>query len=636
MRHCSWALQFGKAFALKERKANLLTEMRAGTVTFLTMAYILAVNAAILTDSGGPCTPDDCTRLAAHYGQPVAACHGLSGQHRHAGDPSCKFPDIDGNDNPGYADCLATTKKSLITATAASSCIACFIMGAFANLPIGIAPGMGKGTPQYAAYKVVGYRGTGTVSYGTAIAAVFIEGWIFIALAITGVRAKIIALIPKSIMLSTSAGIGLFLAFIGLQASEGLGVVTYDPSTLVTLGGCPAGSQVPTYTISASDMSSICAIEDGVAVPNYLSSAITTPSTSMACNTDKMEAGSLWLGLAGLAIIAVLMQRNVKGAIMVGILFVTIISWIPGHAASYLGSRGGEERLQYFKHVVAAPRIYNTGAVFDFSGFTTGDLWIALITFLYIDFLDLTGTLYAILPAAGFIRPDKTFPRMTIAYCTDGFSSVVGSLMGSSPLTAFVESASGIREGGRTGITALMISFYMFVALFFTPLLASIPPYAVGPALIIVGSLMMMNAAKINWARTGDALPAFLAIAIMPLTYSIAYGVIAGIVSWLIINGADYIIVWTLRKMGRNPRTDTGIQEDVSPVYVGCPQPVVAQHSPLLSLLLLLCLIQCTGLCCVCLQAPHAHLTPDPPLSCLQHKDLCKLSDVIQSSPPWT
>lgn len=115
-----------------------------------------------------------------------------------------------------------------------------------------------------------------------------------------------------------------------------------------------------------------------------------------------------------------------------------------------------------------------------------------------------------------------------------------------------------------------------------------------------------------------------------------AYGVIAGIVSWLIINGADYIIVWTLRKMGRNPRTDTGIQEDVSPVYVGCPQPVVAQHSPLLSLLLLLCLIQCTGLCCVCLQAPHAHLTPDPPLSCLQHKDLCKLSDVIQSSPPWT
>ncbi|KAL3161762.1 hypothetical protein ABBQ38_008857 [Trebouxia sp. C0009 RCD-2024] len=519
----------GTYFDVVNRKSTLTAELRAGTVTFLTMAYILAVNAAIIGETGGPCTPEDCTG-------PLA------------GTSACKFANAAGDTDPGFDACLDLTKRSLITATAASSLIGCFLMGVGGNLPIALAPGMGLNA--YFTYNVVGFRGTGSVSYKTALAAVFIEGFIFVFLAVTGVRSKIIRMIPKSVMLATSAGIGLYLAHIGLQRSEGLNVVTYDSATIVTLGGCPAAHQQVSYTIT--DTSGIC-------LPGSTLPELPPPSSAVHCDGHKMTAASTWLGLAGLAIIAVLMQRQVKGAIIVGLLFVTFISWIPNHAASYLGGSsditGGADRMSYFKKVVAKPQIYNTGAAFDFSGFGSGSLWIALITFLYVDFLDTTGTLFSMcnfvnMFIPGFINERREFPRMTFAFCVDGIATSVGALMGTSPVTAFIESASGIREGGRTGLTACVVGCYMFIALFFTPLLASIPPYAVGPALLVVGSLMMMNAASIPWNHPGDAIPAFLTIVMMPLTYSIAYGVIAGIVSYMIINFSSRFLDLVYKKLG--------------------------------------------------------------------------------------
>lgn len=224
----------GKYFKLEERNSYFTQEIRAGTATFLTMAYILAVNASILTDSGGPCSVDDCLPMCSNsaFGFDVTSCV-AAGSQMMAPTPACKFAPV----NPGYQACLATVRKDLIVATAAASLIACFIMGMFANLPLGLAPGMG--TNAYFAYTVVGFHGGGNIKYQSALAAVLIEGIIFLVIAALGFRTKIAKLMPRPVRLSTSAGIGLFLAFIGLQASEGVGLVAYDGSTLLTLGACP-------------------------------------------------------------------------------------------------------------------------------------------------------------------------------------------------------------------------------------------------------------------------------------------------------------------------------------------------------------------------------------------------------------
>eukprot|EP00208_Stichococcus_sp_RCC1054_P001908 CAMPEP_0206139330 /NCGR_PEP_ID=MMETSP1473-20131121/5537_1 /ASSEMBLY_ACC=CAM_ASM_001109 /TAXON_ID=1461547 /ORGANISM="Stichococcus sp, Strain RCC1054" /LENGTH=611 /DNA_ID=CAMNT_0053533077 /DNA_START=97 /DNA_END=1932 /DNA_ORIENTATION=+ len=521
--------KFGKFFCLGERKSSVATEMRAGLVTFLTMAYILAVNAQILTDSGGPCTINDCTV---------------------PGTLGCNFDPTD----VGYTNCLARTKKSLITATAASSCIGTFFMGAGGNLPIGVAPGMGLNA--YFAYNVVGFHGSGNVSYKTALAAIFVEGWIFILLAVTGARGKLIQMVPRSVMLATSAGIGLFLAHIGLQSSEGLGVIQFDGATLVTLGGCPVKDQAHMYTLTEEAASQVCNVTAaeavGATIPN-----IGNASSAMHCMRGRMESATMWLGISGFLIIALAMRQRVRGAMLVGILWVTFISWIPGSAVSYLGEGasipGGEDRMDYFKNVVAAPDASFTAGKLDFGGLKQGEAWLALITFLYVDFLDATGTLFSManfvnLYVPGFIRPDKTWDRSVFAFSADGGAIVVSALLGSSPCTAFIESASGIREGGRTGLTAITTSFLFFIALFFTPILASIPPYAVGPALITVGALMLGNVVKIRWDLVSEAVPAFVTIALMPLTYSIAYGFIGGIVTYILLNGAGWVLDWITLK----------------------------------------------------------------------------------------
>jgi AGZA family xanthine/uracil permease-like MFS transporter len=503
----------GRYFCIAERKSCLTTEMRAGTVTFLTMAYILAVNAAILSDSGGNCSIADCS-LAP-------------------GVPFCQFGPISGGGDPGYEACRSRSKKAMISATAAGSLISCFLMGAIANLPIALAPGMGINA--YFTYTVVGFYGTGNLTYSEALAACFIEGWIFILLSVSGVRGKLIQLVPKAIMLSTAGGIGLFLAFIGMQGAEGLGLVTMEPATLVTLGGCPLEDRV--YYVPIFDASSIC-------LPDGSSPGLGPRTANYQCKTQgRLRSGSLWLGVAGGIIMVLCMGRNIRGAIMIGILFVTFISWIPNHQASYLGGLsqfpGGDTRLDYFREVVGVPDVSAIAVAWNWSAFGQSDLWAALITFLYLDFLDATGTLFSMatflnrsLP--GFIHPKtKQFPRQVWAFCIDGVATFVGALLGIAPLTCYIESATGIKEGGRTGVTVIMTAFWFFVALFFTPIIAAIPPYATGPALIFVGAIMMENLVDIDWEDVNQAVPAFLTISIIPLTYSIAYGVIAGVMSYI-------------------------------------------------------------------------------------------------------
>eukprot|EP00879_Flechtneria_rotunda_P028146 GHRR01030225.1.p1 GENE.GHRR01030225.1~~GHRR01030225.1.p1 ORF type:complete len:225 (+),score=33.25 GHRR01030225.1:721-1395(+) len=206
-------------------------------------------------------------------------------------------------------------------------------MGAVANLPLAVAPGMGINA--YFAYTVVGFYGTGMLTYQEALAAVFIEGWIFIAISLTGVRGRLVSLIPKSIMLATAGGIGLFLAFIGLQYSEGIGLVTYNSATLVTLGGCPRANRVYQYSIPDPSTEAICVNNPGTGA---VEANLPPASSTYSCQGKRMHLPTMWLGICGLAVMALLMARRIKGSIMVGILFATFISWIPGHGASYLGA----------------------------------------------------------------------------------------------------------------------------------------------------------------------------------------------------------------------------------------------------------------------------------------------------------
>ncbi|KAK1571980.1 hypothetical protein Q3G72_025689 [Acer saccharum] len=410
----------GKRFKLTERNSTFTTELRAGTATFLTMAYILAVNASILTDSGGTCSVSDCVPLCSDPSVPVSNCTGST--HRVlVPDASCKFNPV----NPGYASCLEKIRKDLIVATVVSSLIGCVIMGAFANLPLALAPGMG--TNAYFAYTVVGFHGSGNVPYKSALAAVFIEGLIFLFISAIGFRAKLAKLVPKPVRISSSAGIGLFLAFIGLQNNQGIGLIGYSSSTLVTLGACPKSARASLAPVITAANGTISLIPGA------------TVSGDIMCLHGRMESPTFWLGVVGFVIIAYCLVKNVKGAMIYGILFVTAVSWF----------------------------------------------------------------------------------RNT-------------------QVTAFPDTDSGIREGGRTGLTALTVGGYFLLAFFFTPLLASIPAWAVGPPLILVGVLMMKSVVEIEWDDMRQAIPAFVTLILMPLTYSIAYGLIGGIGTYMVLHIWDW------------------------------------------------------------------------------------------------
>ncbi|KAL8172333.1 hypothetical protein V2J09_024137 [Rumex salicifolius] len=525
--------RFGTYFKLADRNTTFTTEIRAGTATFLTMAYILAVNASILADSGATCSVSDCLPVCSNPAVPISACSG-AGLRLIPPDATCKFDPV----NAGYSACLDRVRRDLIIATAASSLVGCVIMGAFANLPLALAPGMGSNA--YFAYSIVGFHGSGAVPYSSALAAVFVEGLVFLAVSAAGFRTRLAKLVPRPVRVSSSAGIGLFLAFIGLQNNQGIGLVGFSSSTLVTLGGCPDSARVAVAPVVELANGTLTVL------PGASASA-----TAIECQHGRMESPTLWLGIAGFVIIAYCMVKRVKGAMIYGILFVTAVSWFRGTAVTaFPATEAGNAAFQYFKKVVDVHVIKNTAGALSYKGIGTSQFWVAVVTFLYVDILDTTGTLYSMARFAGFVD-DITgdFEGQYFAFMSDAVSIVVGSLLGTSPVTVFIESSTGIREGGRTGITALTAAFHFFLALFLTPLLASIPAWAVGPPLILVGVLMMRSVADIKWGDMTEAIPAFVTLILMPLTYSIAYGLIGGIGTYVVLHAWDWTVE-ILEKVG--------------------------------------------------------------------------------------
>ncbi|KAJ2157623.1 hypothetical protein GGF46_004368 [Coemansia sp. RSA 552] len=472
-----WFRLEGSGARVEREGSKFSVELRAGLTTFVAMAYIISTNALIITESGGTC---DCDR--DQFGP---ACEG----------------------DPAYTSCLQEVKLDLITATCAISCLACVLMGLLANLPIALAPGLGINV--YFAYIVVGYHGTGKISYDNALAAVCFEGILFFILTVLGIRQWFARIIPAVLKTATGAGIGVYLAFIGLQSSAGIGLITASTSTLVELGGCPSEFR----------------------------------DENNVCTDHHMEGGQMWLGVMGLMVISILLLYRVKGAILFGIFLVAIISWPRPTAVTYFPyTQAGDESFDFFKKVVTFHPIQRTLAKFHWD-MTSGDFWIALITFLYVDLLDATGTLFSMAKFGGYMdERTQDFEGSTMAFLVDSVAIVIGSIFGTSPVTAFIESGAGIAEGGRTGITAIVTGICFFIAIFFAPIFASIPPWATGPALILVGSMMMQSVTRINWHYIGDALPAFITIIMIPMAYSIGYGIIAGIGSFIFINSFVYIV----------------------------------------------------------------------------------------------
>ena len=399
-----------RLFHLHDNDTTVVTEVRAGVVTFLTMSYILFVNPQILSQAGLPAS-------------------------------------------------------DVAVATALASAAATLVMGLAANYPFALAPGMGLNA--YFTFGVVGAMG---VPWPVALAAVFVEGALFLVLAVTGVRSALLRAIPGSIKIATMSGIGLFLAIIGFQ---GAGLVADHPATLVTLGD------------------------------------VTEPTVLLA--------------LAGLILIAVLMAAEVKGAILIGILGVTAVSWLAGISAP-------PEKLFTLPSLPE-----ETFLALDFSGLLTGKLILVVLAFLFVDILDTAGTLIGVGQLAGFVDQDGELARANPAFAADAIGTMVGAGLGTSTVTSYVESATGVEEGGKTGLTAVTVAVLFLLSLFLTPLLIAVPGVAMAPALIIVGALMMRGAVDLDWSRIDEAVPAFLTLAVMPFTYSIANGISFGIISYVLI-----------------------------------------------------------------------------------------------------
>jgi len=396
-------------FQLRQRGTTVATEVRAGAATFLTMAYILFVNPQILSQAGMPA-------------------------------------------------------EDVAVATALSACVATLVMGLWAGFPFALAPGMGLNA--YFAFGVV--KGMG-VSWQVALAAVFVEGLIFLFL-IGGVRTRLLAAIPAPLKVATMAGIGLFLAVIGLQNA---GLVVDDPATLVRLG-------------------------------------------------DLGEPAAL-LALGGVLLTAALLARRVPGAILLGIAAVTGAAWLSGVAAPPAA-------------VFSLPSLpRQTFLAFDLQHLATWRIVPVVLAFLFVDVFDTAGTLIGVGRLAGFTDEDENLPGAERAFTADAVGTTVGALLGTSTVTTYVESGAGVEEGGRTGLTAVVTALLFLLALFFVPLLAAVPPAATAPALVVVGAMMMSAARDLDWARPDEGIPAFLTVAAMPFTYSIANGICLGVVSWVVV-----------------------------------------------------------------------------------------------------
>ena len=400
-----------KAFGLNPNETKPRTEMMAGLTTFLTMSYILAVNPSL-------------------------------------------FSQLEGM--PGGA---------VFTSTAIAAIVGCLAMAFIGKLPFGLAPGMGLNA--FFVYTVclgMGY------SWQFALTAVLIEGLVFIVLTLTNVREAIVNAIPLSLRNAIGAGIGLFIAFIGLQSA---GVIVNNDATLVALGDITSGSAL--------------------------------------------------LALIGLVITGFLYAKKVPGAILIGIL-VTMVIGIP------MG-------VTEFKGVLSQPEsISPIFCKFEFDKILSLDMLIVVFTFLFIDMFDTVGTLVGVCTKAGMTDEKGNILRIKEAFMADSIATTVGAALGTSTTTTYVESAAGVAQGGRSGLTAFAVACCFAVAIFFSPLFLSIPAAATAPALLIVGLLMLEPIKYIPFEDFSESIPAFVCIITMPLSYSISNGILMGMISYVLMN----------------------------------------------------------------------------------------------------
>lgn len=412
-----------KCFKLKENKTTFKTELMAGLTTFMTMAYILVVNPSILSTTG-------------------------------------------------------MDAGALLTATCIASALGTFFMAFFANYPFVLAPGMGLNA--YFAFTICAQKG---YSWHVALAAVFIEGIIFIILSAINVRETIFNAIPANMKKAVSVGIGMYIAFIGLQNA---GVVINNASTCVSLG------DVKTVPVA--------------------------------------------LALIGTIITLVLVIRKVKGALLVGILITWILGIICQLAGVYVVDvEAGVYSLIPTGLISAPPSIAPIAGKLSFSGISIFDFIVVIFAFLFVDLFDTLGTLIGVSTKAGFLDKEGKLPRIKGALFADALATTVGAVLGTSTVTTFVESASGVSDGGRSGLTALTAGVLFLVALLFSPILTTIPSFATTPALVVVGLMMVENVRDIDFSDYTEGFPAFMTILMMVVCYSISEGLVFGVISYVLL-----------------------------------------------------------------------------------------------------
>lgn len=398
-----------KLFGFNPKETTIRTEVMAGLTTFLTMAYILAVNPNILSETG-------------------------------------------------------MDKGALFTTTVIMAGISTIFMGLYAKLPLALAPGMGLNAFfAYTVCTVMGY------SWQFALTAVFLEGLLFILLTVTNLREKIVDVLPDTLKKAISAGIGLYIAFIGLKSAN---IIVDNPATLVSLGD------------------------------------ITT--------------GSALLGVIGIAVTSILLVKNVKGALLFGILLTTL-----------LGIPFGETNFDGI--VSVPPSIEPIFMQFEWTNIFTKDMLVIVFTLLFVDLFDCIGTVIGVTERAGMVKDGK-IPRLKEVFMVDSVSTAVGAMMGTSTVAVYVESAAGVNEGGRSGLTAFTTGLFFLLALFLSPLFLAIPAAATTPVLVLVGLMMMGSVLNVNFSDYSESIPAFICILFMPLCYSISDGIVLGHLSYIFIN----------------------------------------------------------------------------------------------------
>ena len=402
-----------KLFGFDHQKHKIKTEVMAGVTTFLTMAYILAVNPSIFTNLAG----------------------------------------------------MGMDTNAVFTSTALAAVIGTMIMAIYAKKPFGLAPGMGLN-----AFFVFTVCLTMGYSWQFALTAILIEGIIFVLLTLTKVRTLIVDAIPASIKRAIGAGIGLFIAFIGLKNA---GIIVDNAATFVSIGD--------------------------------------------------MTHGTALLGIIGIIITSVLVIKNVPGALLIGILATALLG-IPMGITSFTGI------------VDTPPSISSLFCQFEFHNILSFDMLVVVFTFLFVDMFDTMGTLVGVCTKAGMMRPDGRISGLNKAFMADAIATISGACIGASTTTTYVESASGVALGGRTGLTAFSTAVCFIIALFFAPIFLSIPAAATTPVLLIVGLFMMSPIKDINLNDYAESIPAFITIIMMPLAYSISDGILCGVISYVAIN----------------------------------------------------------------------------------------------------